>query len=177
MTDNRTTELREKLTERGVEHEARDGGTLHVTSWLASGVQWNYREIGDTHSLTMGNPWVGCTPEQAIAATLGSGTLTVEQVKRIHDVIEKHWHDLPAEYDMPEATALPECSYDWQAIADELNAELGNGTCEIIAQTWEDRGGDEEDTYEYELSCGHVVRMLDCEPLHNCPRCGKAVKR
>ena len=53
------------------------------------------------------------------------GTLTAEQVMRIHEVIEKHWHDLSAEYDMPEATALPEYSYDWQAIADELNAVLG----------------------------------------------------
>ena len=52
------------------------------------------------------------------------GTLTAEQVKRIHEVIEKHWHDLPADYDMPEATALSEYSYDWQAIADELNAVL-----------------------------------------------------
>jgi len=56
-------------------------------------------------------------------------------------------------------------------------AEMGSGTCEVVAQTWEDRGGDEEDTYKYELSCGHTVRMLDCEPLYNCPRCGKAVER
>ena len=55
----------------------------------------------------------------AIAATLGGGTLTAEQVR---ETVEKHWHDLPAEYDMPEATALPEYSYDWHAIADELNA-------------------------------------------------------
>lgn len=89
MTDNRTTELREKLTERGVEHEARDSGMLHVTSWLARGVQWNYREIGDTHSLTMGNPWVGCTPEQAIAATLGGGKLTAEQLRDAINELQK----------------------------------------------------------------------------------------
>jgi hypothetical protein len=51
--------------------------------------------------------------------------LTVKQVKQIHEVIEKHWHDLSADYDIPEATALSEYSYDWQAIADELNATLG----------------------------------------------------
>ena len=51
------------------------------------------------------------------------GTLTAEQVC---EVVEKHWHDLPDEYDMPEATALPEYSYDWQAIADELNDMLGS---------------------------------------------------
>ena len=55
-------------------------------------------------------------------ADLGSGTLTAEQVR---EAVEKHWHDLHDEYDMPEATALPEYSYDWQAVADELN-ELGS---------------------------------------------------
>lgn len=57
------------------------------------------------------------------ADVLGSGKLTAEQVR---DAVEKHWHDLPAEYDMYEATALPGYSYDWQSIADELNATLGD---------------------------------------------------
>ena len=61
-------------------------------------------------------------------STLVGGTLTAEQVR---EVMEKHWHDLPDEYDMPEATALPEYSYNWQVIADELNALLGSGTCEV----------------------------------------------
>ena len=67
-------------------------------------------------------------------AELGSRTLTAEQAKRIHEIIEKHWHDLPDEYDMPEATALPEYSYDWQAITEELNAELGGGNCARCAE-------------------------------------------
>ena len=72
---------------------------------------------------------------------------------------------------------LREAANTIESLRDRLQAaELGSGTCEIVAQTWEDRGGDEEDTYKYELSCGHAVRMLDCEPLHNCPRCGKAVR-
>ena len=57
-----------------------------------------------------------------------SGKLTAEQVRK---TVEKHWHDLPAEYDMPEATALPEYSYDWQAIADELNSRAER-TCENV---------------------------------------------
>ena len=52
-----------------------------------------------------------------------STRLTAEQVRDAHD---KHWHDLPAEYDMPEASALSEYSHDWQAIADELNTALGD---------------------------------------------------
>ena len=62
------------------------------------------------------------TESEAIAAwnaRAERGTLTAEQVC---ETVEKHWHDLPNERDMPEATALPEYSYDWQAIADELNA-------------------------------------------------------
>ena len=64
------------------------------------------------------------TEAEAIAAwnaCAERGTLTAEQVR---ETVEKHWHDLSADYDMPEATALPEYSYDWQAIADELNATL-----------------------------------------------------
>ena len=113
------------------------------------------------------------TPEQAIAATLGSGTLTAEQVR---ETVEKHWHDLPVEYGMLEATALPEFGYDWQGIADELN-EIRNGACEIVVQTWHDHGGYDSDTYEFVLSCGHTVEWLDYEPPRHCPRCGKAVKR
>ena len=44
--------------------------------------------------------------------------------ERVCKTVEKHWHDLSAEYDL-ESSALPEYSYNWQAIADELNAALG----------------------------------------------------
>lgn len=65
------------------------------------------------------------TPAKAIEAwntRAKHSTLTAEQVR---ETVDKHWHDLSADYDMPEATALPEYSYDWQAIADELNVTLG----------------------------------------------------
>ena len=58
-----------------------------------------------------------------------SEELTAEQVR---ETVEKHWHDLPAEYDMPEAAALPGFSYDWQAIADELNAAIDGGRIEQL---------------------------------------------
>ena len=113
-----TDELRRMLDERGVEWT--QGMAWNVT--VING-DWLVVEDVDFGTLSVSTTAYQLTPEQAIAATLGSGT------------------------------------------------------CEVVAQTWEDRGGDEEDTYKYELSCGHTVRMLDCEPLHNCPRCGKAVKR
>lgn len=75
MTDNRTAELREKLAERGVDYEVKDLSNIkffHDTRWNANGVHWCYTEfVGATTCLTMCNEWKDCTPEQAIAATLG----------------------------------------------------------------------------------------------------------
>lgn len=123
MTDNRTTRL--------LPCPFCGGKAALRMSWMEDGHRYravecvecgattpgNYSEVGDQSTWD----WNARTPEQAIAATLGSGTLTAEQVR---ETVEKHWHDLPDEYDMPEATALPEYSYDWQAIADELSKKM-----------------------------------------------------
>lgn len=77
MTGNRTTELREKLTEHGVKHEDseltdfNDGTTTYYTEWGGNddGDGANvYVEYVDGTVLRM----FDATPEQAIAATLGS---------------------------------------------------------------------------------------------------------
>lgn len=70
MTDNRTTELRRLLDERGVEYEANrldfDGGNYNIyTEWG----DISYVEYADGTVLRI----FDCTPEQAIAATLGNG--------------------------------------------------------------------------------------------------------
>lgn len=99
-------------------------------------------------------------------STLCGGRLTAEQVE---ETVEKHWHDLPDEYDMPEATALLEYSYNWQAIADELNAALGAGKCERVLY---------KPTGVLVCSeCGAgMPKQLDkyCY-LRYCPNCGRAV--
>lgn len=95
-----------------------------------------------------------------------SGKLTAEQVRK---TVEKHWHDLPAEYDMPEATALPEYSYDWQAIADELNAALGCGECE--------NANDVMKSGEIGFRCSECGSWDDDPRPRFCHGCGKAVKR
>ena len=207
MNDNRTTELREKLDELSIEHFNYDKGGRTQTQWEAPDGKRHFTyETSDNPAKTarLVIAWHP-TPEQAIAATLGSeriaeleaenerlrkagyeigyhdamksakhgGTLTAEQVR---ETVEKHWHDLPADYDMPEATALPEYSYDWQAITDELNAELGSGTCELT----------ETDSYS---NANEVVHVLECSACGEtcehvngsyprCPNCGrKAVER
>ena len=106
-------------------------------------------------------------------STLGSGTLTAEQVR---EVVDRHWHDLPTERDMPEATALPEYSYDWQAIADELNATLGGGECKVVASSTDGLTTDEPRQW-FKLSCGHAFKLDGLDAPVACPVCGKAVKR
>ena len=62
MTDNRTTKLREKLTERGVEYTTNDHMGVCETSW--NGFTAMQLTPGAKLIMTV-------TPEQAIAATLG----------------------------------------------------------------------------------------------------------
>lgn len=102
--------------------------------------------------------------EQATAATLGSGTLTAEQVMAI---AAKH---------QPDYCSDTHVCFDWQAIADDLNGELGSGTCEIDSTIWHDHGGYDSDTYEFVLSCGHSIEWLNREPPNYCSDCGKKVK-
>ena len=177
-----TEELRRMLDEHGVEHidndDERDYDEPRKTTW-------DYTLYGLEMTVTATES-VDCegtqfldmewhhffTPEQAIAATFGGGKLTAEQVR---EIVEKHWHDLPAEYDMPESSALPEYSYDWQAIADDLNATLDSGECELI----------EVDSYS---NANEVIHVLECSACGEtcehvngsypkCPHCGKSVKR
>lgn len=249
MTDNRTTALREKLTERGVKYTTNDHMGAYETSWNG----FTAMQLTPSAKLIM-----AVTPEQAIAATLGrpkakshpygyepdtgafdctrcecgcindisatycndcggeieidmyaekeiyhtlrhlvfaekhddgslefggkryvaatlgSGTLTAAQVC---ECVEKHWHDLSDEYDMPEATALPEYSYDWQAIADELNAAVGNGTCHMdFIDEYERPSGDEDYLCECSECGGQMWEPAHDLPLY-CRKCGKKVEQ
>lgn len=93
MSDNRTTELREKLTERGVKwwpmrnngyYEERD------TEFVANGKKHIAHEWGDGLAI------YNLTPEQAIAATLGK-----PEIVRCRDC--KHGHEVywPANFGIP----------------------------------------------------------------------------
>ncbi len=72
MTDNRTTELRRLLDERGFGYKPTRFSMLQTT-FTANGVEWIVTEREATGELFV-EPRHGLTPEQAIAATLGSGT-------------------------------------------------------------------------------------------------------
>lgn len=86
-------------------------------------------------------------------------TLTAEQVRKV-----LLYHLPHREYYSVEQTDA------WQAIADELNAELGSGTCELY-------GTRSSTCYEYKLSCGHIVISVDNEPPRYCKECGRKVER
>ena len=96
------------------------------------------------------------------AATLGSGTLTAEQVLTIAG---KH---------QPDYCSDTHVCFDWQAIADELNATLGGGECECEG-TIEWKWTGPTTYYEHELSCGHVITSVDNEPPNFCEECGRKI--
>ena len=121
MTDQTATErLRELLDGRGVEYETRSEqmtGIEHVIWHPNEYSQWDWNK-------EFGEGWLsgwqqGVTPEQAVAATLGSGKLTAEQVRKaIFDTSAYASYDGSRYY----ADGI-----SMQAIADELNAALTEG--------------------------------------------------
>lgn len=165
MTDNRTTErLMAMLEERGVKHELEHD--LYVEWVDARGNDVTAFETSCKHKGDVLIVHVFLTPEQAIAATLGSGTLTAEQVRKCVRV---------GACDHGLWGALDEDT-DWQEIADELNAELGSGTCRL-------HYGEDDDGYDgwYCDECGGWFQAVRrdghlVKPKH-CQECGKAAER
>ena len=169
-TDNRTTELRGKLDALDIEHFDYDKGGRTQTQWEAPDGKRHF-----TYE-TSGNPaktarlviaWHP-TPEQAIAATLGDkhathGTLTAEQVRKAIFNGSSY-----ASYDGAQYYAN---GISMQAIADELNAELGSGTCE---NEWAQFG---------KFRCSKCWLQVDSIstnttapiPIKHCPNCGAKV--
>lgn len=118
MTDSKTAteRLREMLDARGVEWESKDVEGVkgfHDTRWQAMGVQWCYVEfVGNNYNKLKPAREFHCTPEQAIAATLGSdrdeiynagfasGIQTVfqqlegiEDFEELQELIDEYWAD------------------------------------------------------------------------------------
>lgn len=101
MSDNRTTELREKLTERGVKFATDDSAASKVTMWTTQNGGWmfdcDYMEPLNEKPGTIGAKTelmiYGYTPEQAIAATLGNS-----RAERTCKPIIEPWDD-PTKYD------------------------------------------------------------------------------
>lgn len=107
-----TEELRRMLDERGVPW--KDYGYENHTWWG----EWHAENRPSVNGLFLKVEGV-VTPEQAIAATLGRGMLTADDVR---DLIERH-------SDASGGNGRDFHNGAYVAIADELNATLGAGTC------------------------------------------------
>ena len=68
-----TERIRALLDERGVEYDTDDEDGCEFTEWVANGLEWEADSRGELVSLM---PVMLITPEQAIAATLGSCNCT-----------------------------------------------------------------------------------------------------
>ena len=140
MTDNRTTELLDRLRNVGNLHELTE---LFGFNWYDES-DWTWHDVAVKMAYEL---------EQAIAATLGSGKLTAEQVREAIEV----------------AKAFSKIE---QAIA----ATLGSGTCEIeTTKSWLP-----VEQYHRCKHCGAFFAVMNASgdiPPCVCPNCGKAVKR
>ena len=93
------------------------------------------------------------------------GTLTAEQVRNaLYGHYELHMVLDVDGFDTPQVT------FDWQAIADELNTTLGGGECEMKPIEWH---GFPKVNY---ICSACDASVYDAHP-NFCPNCGKAVKR
>lgn len=145
-----TDKLRELLDERGVEWE----GTGEITFWAdCSCCAFD----GNNEKVTV---HFRCTPEQAIAATLGCRELTAEQVRKCaKEVYFEGYND----GSVGRGPHIEET--DWQWIANKLNAGLEKKTCHNT-QT------------DFDFQCSECGTCLDngrTLGIRYCPHCGAKV--
>ena len=116
-----------------------------------------------------------CPMEERVAELGGgtyemvtSGTLTAEQVRKV-----LLYHLPHREYHSVEQTDA------WQAIADELNAKLGSGTCEYVI---EDNMNESEGMGDVWFRCTNCCTCYDYYAddwllkMPHCPKCGAIVE-
>lgn len=169
MTGNRTTELvsRREATTLLEEFLCGYQNILLSRGINASEAVCKQNELIDEYAERI---------EQAIAATLGGGKLTAEQVRDA--VMSADRWEKPMGNTGLTNTHLIIRDDGWQAIADELNAELGSGTCEWLLE----HSGTLYDKWRCS-KCGYLHvesrtdgSATDLDP-NFCPNCGKAVER
>lgn len=175
-TDNRTTELRKKLTERGVEYEPTRFSTLQTT-FTANGIEWIVTERESTGELFL-EPRHGLTPEQAIAATLGTpisaDLRTALDFMRIWITDDAHLGESAISYEFEKAEGLRKLDAIEQAIV----ATLGNTTCEYVI---EDNMNETEGMGDVWFRCTNCDMCFDYADdwllkMPYCPHCGARVK-
>ena len=110
-----TERLRALLTERGVEWMPSAFDPPHETFYETNGVGFIVTEFPEIRRMSLACD-MRITPEQAVAATLGPGILTADDVR---DLIERH-------SDASGGNGRDFHNGAYVTIADELNATLGD---------------------------------------------------
>ena len=134
MTDNRTTELlprrvlHDKLDEHGIDYWCAQQTTFWNGENGSEFLAYQYQVNGVYKFAFKG---VNATPEQAIAATLGSERHPYEQ--RITGD-GSDWGEIMRDaYDDLMASACESCTPEqMDQLADYIRAELGSGTCKMV---------------------------------------------
>lgn len=160
-----TDELRHLLDKRGVEWESKDVegvSDFHDTRWNAYDVQWCYAEfVGNNYTKLKPSSEFHCTPEQAMAATLGS---------------EFNPDGLPVGLTISDDSNL----LNWRGENYVRQSALCGGTCEFVDDS------DREPSPPKCNSCGYDPGIYECAWLDDgtyeyernyCPNCGRKVKR
>ena len=164
--ESSTKVLRKLLDERGVEW--REGDDERKTHWESSGLTWEYfnDENGDAWLGFLGVCESDVSPEQAIAATLGSGKLTADDVR---DLIEHNSYHVSG-------NTREFFNGAYEAIADELNATLGSVTCKPTEEDYCPICGEDLVKCNIGIGAGGGAVELDPPIYHNyCPNCGVRV--
>ena len=166
-TDNRMTELEQSKYEPP--YDARPMRMLrhHIEYDCLATRRGVLREIEDLFAIELKERDKRIAElEQAIAATLGNGTLTAEQVR---EAIERHsaW-----------VIGNNRCFHDgaYEAIANELNAMLGGRECEPTEEYACSACG--QDLVAYDVGVGANGGAIELDPpilFNYCPNCGRRV--
>lgn len=179
---NPTGELRAKLDELGVEHydhengeplrDLSEAGADPATSWRMDGASvCAVPNKQGTFDLWIDN----CTPEQAIAATVGGSDVSAlrAKVKAQSDYIEKLRDEYKALKDQTERR-FEEYRDTIRKLKAELDAAtVGAGTCKLVIEKRPRHG-----PWIYHFGCGYDFwQPTDCPMpiLKHCPNCGKRI--
>ena len=165
-------ELKKGLDELGVEYDTYDlPNGEHGLSWIDSNnIEWEVVQQGENfriHALQL------VTPEQAIAATVGTEPDEATMLK-LHDRMNAALLDYESAMGIDGgngANAVPFVNEMHQIIEDA--ATVGVGTCRCTVETSNDYY---DDYTRYHMSCGFTMYGDEIDKPRFCGGCGRRIK-
>jgi len=169
---NPTDELCAKLDELGVEYDTYDlPNGEHGLSWIdGNDIEWEVVQQGENfriHALQL------VTPEQAIAATVGTEPDEATMLK-LHDRMNAALLDYESAMGIDGgngANAVPFVNEMHKIIEDA--AKAGVGTCRCTVETSDDYY---DDYTRYHMSCGFTMYSDDIDKPRFCGGCGRRIE-